>query len=203
MKRNIGMRDVYVAEVTENTVNSYKTGTPVKIARAVSAKIEDKFNSENIYSDDQLEDTVESYSQTDVEIKLNTLSNEEYAKLYTVLNDNGFLVKSAEDLAKEVALGFRSKRADGTYDFIWLYCGKFVERPSMEYQTLEDKPSPKEQTLKAIFSARQKADTIGGKEKHLYQIQVNECELVSDNTEAKTAIGAWFEAVQEYKAHSI
>ena len=201
--RNIGLRDIYVAEVTEDTESKYTAGTPVKLARALSAKITDKFNSENIYSDDMLEDVIECYSETEVELKINTLSQEAYTKLYTTLNDNGFLAKSGEDMAKKVALGFRSKRSDGTYDFVWLYAGKFTDRPEFEYNTLEDKPSPKEQTIKGVFSARQKADTIGGKEKHLYQIQVNECELVDENTEAKTAIGDWFSEVQEYKAHSI
>ena len=89
--RNIGLRDIYVAEVTEDTESKYTAGTPVKLARALSAKITDKFNSENIYSDDMLEDVIECYSETEVELKINTLSQEAYTKLYTTLNDNGFL----------------------------------------------------------------------------------------------------------------
>lgn len=197
--RNIGCRDIYIAEVTEDTESKYTAGAPVKLARAMSIKITDKFNTENLYSDDSLEDIAEGYAETDVEMKINTMSQADYANLYNVLNSNGFLVKSAEDTAKKIALGWRSKRLDGTYDFFWLYVGKLTERPELEYATIEDKPSPKEQTLKGTFSSRQKADTVDGKEKHFYQIQVNECELVSANTDAKTAITDWFSKVQEYK----
>ena len=197
--RNIGCRDIYIAEVLEDTAESYVTGTPVKLARAMSVKLTDKYNSENLYSDDMLEDVIECYSETNVELKVNTMSQADYAQMYTTLNKGGFLVNSAEDLAKRVALGFRSKRSDGTYDFIWLYSGKFTDRPELEYETLEDKPKTKEQTLKGVFGARQKADLIDGKERHLYKIQVNECELIDDDTAAKAARDGWFSEVQEYK----
>ena len=49
--RLCGLKDIYVAEVTANDANNYTTGTPVKLARALSAKISDKFNTEKEYSD--------------------------------------------------------------------------------------------------------------------------------------------------------
>lgn len=50
--RYCGLRDVYVAKVTQNDTEGYTAETPVKMARAIKAKISDKFTSEKLYSDD-------------------------------------------------------------------------------------------------------------------------------------------------------
>lgn len=55
--RYCGLRDVYVAKVTQNDTEGYTAGTPVKMARAIKAKISDKFTSEKLYSDDGVEGT--------------------------------------------------------------------------------------------------------------------------------------------------
>jgi len=200
IKRNCGLKDIYVAEVTENTASAYTVGTPTKLARAISAKITDKFETETTYSDDAVEDVVEEYVNTEIEIGVNTLSNTDYAKLYDTLYKNGYLLKSGSDKAKEIALGFRSKRTDGTYDFVWYYCGKFNERPDEEFETKGDKIATQTASLKGIFYARQKEDTIDSKKKPLYEIRVNESELSETETDAKTAIADWFSKVQEYVA---
>ncbi len=200
IKRNCGLKDIYIAEVTENSTSNYTVGTPTKLARALSAKITDKFESETLTSDDSVEDVIEDYVNSEIEISINTLSNEDYAKLYDTLYKNGYLLKSSNDKAKEIALGFRSKRTDGTYDFVWYYCGKFNERPDEEFETKGDKISTQTASLKGIFYARQKEDTIDGKKKPLYEIRVNECELLETETDAITAISDWFSKVQEYVA---
>lgn len=202
IKRNCGLKDIYVAEVLTNTESAYETDTPYKLARALSAKITDKYNTETLYSDDAVEEVIEQFAETDIEIGVNTLSNEDYSKLYNTLYDNGFLVKSQEDQAKEVALGYRVKRTDGTYDFVWNYAGKFTERPEESLETQGEKINTQTATLKGVFYARQKADTINSVEKHLTSIKVNECELLESNTEAKEVIKDWFGEVQEYKTHS-
>ena len=44
--RRVGLRDPYIAIVTQDDETGYTTGTPIKLGRALSAKISDKFNSE-------------------------------------------------------------------------------------------------------------------------------------------------------------
>lgn len=201
ISRNCGFKDVYIGEVLKNTPEEYEVDKEniYKLARAISGKITHKYESENLYSDDMLEDTVDQYVGTDVELNVNTLSNEDFYRIYNTLYDNGYLVKSSEDTAKEVALGFRAKRADGTYDFQWLYSGKFTDRPEENYETQEDKIKTQTATIKGSFKAREKTDDIDGKEKHLIGIKVNECELLKEHKEAKEAIKNWFKEVQEYK----
>ena len=111
--RLCGLKDIYVAEVTANNGTTYTTGTPVKLARALSAKVSDKFTMEKVYSDDNVEDIVEQYEGTDIDFSVNTLAPQDYAKLYENLYKNGFLLKAAGDGAKEIAIGWRAKKRNG------------------------------------------------------------------------------------------
>ncbi|MGG7142484.1 major tail protein [Clostridium nigeriense] len=200
--RLCGLKDIYVAEVTTNDGTTYTAGTPVKLARALSAKVSDKFTIEKVYSDDNVEDIVEQYEGTDIDFSVNTLAPQDYARLYENLYKNGFLLKAAGDGAKEIAIGWRAKKRNGKYEFTWYYCGK-LERPEMNYETQEDKIKTQTSSLKGSFYSRQKEDTIDGKKKNLYAIQVDESNLLEADTTATQAITTWFAKVQEYTAPEI
>ena len=195
--RLCGLKDIYIAEVTANNGTTYTTKTPVKLARALSAKVSDKFTTEKVYSDDNVEDIVEQYEGTEIDFSVNTLAPQDYAALYENLYKNGFLLKAAGDGAKEIAIGWRAKKRNGKYEFTWYYCGK-LERPEMNYETQEDKTKTQTASLKGAFYARQKEDMIEDKKKNLYAIQVDESNLIEGNTTAKAAIVDWFSEVQEY-----
>lgn len=195
--RLCGLKDIYIAEVTANNGTTYTTKTPVKLARALSAKVSDKFTTEKVYSDDNVEDIVEQYEGTEIDFSVNTLAPQDYAALYENLYKNGFLLKAAGDGAKEIAIGWRAKKRNGKYEFTWYYCGK-LERPEMNYETQEDKTKTQTASLKGAFYARQKEDMIEDKKKNLYAIQVDESNLIEGNTTAKAAIADWFSKVQEY-----
>lgn len=187
--RYCGLRDIHVALLTQNTQTAYACATPVKLARAISAKISDKWSVEKVYSDDGTEDSITSYEGTEVELEIATLAPQDRAILFGQLYENGFLVKSKDDLAPEIAIGFRSKRRNGKYEFTWLYCGKFGQGVDDEFETQAEKVAVKSNTIKGDFYDRQKDG--------LYQIVVDESNLLEANTDAKTAITDWFSKVQE------
>ena len=195
--RLCGLKDIYIAEVTVNSGTTYTAGTPVKLARALSAKVSDKFTTEKTYSDDSVEDIVEQYEGTEIDLSVNTLAPQDYAKLYENLYKNGFLLKASGDGAKEIAIGWRAKKRNGKYEFTWYYCGK-LERPEMNYESQEDKIKTQTSSLKGTFYARQKEDTLDGKKKNLYAIQVDESNLLEEDTTAAEAITDWFSKVQEF-----
>lgn len=197
--RLCGLKDVMVAEVKTNDGTTYIAGTPVKLARAIQAKVSDKFSQEKIYSDDSVEEIVELYEGTDIDFSVNSLAPQDYALLYENLYKHGYLLKAAGDGAKEIAIGWRAKKRNGKYEFTWYYCGK-LERPEMEYETQEDKMKTQTAGLKGMFYARQKEDTIDGIKKNLYAIQVDEGNLLAGDTTARQAIQNWFSEVQEYEA---
>lgn len=195
--RKCGLKDIYVAPVTENTSSTYTAGNPIKLARAISAKITDKFNREKIYSDDAPEDIIDSYEGTEIELEVSALAPQDYATLFNNLYKDGYLVKGADDKAQEIALGYRCKQRNGKYEFVWFYCGAF-ERPEQNETTKKEKIEVASQTLKGSFYQRQKTDKIDNKDINAYQIVVDETNLISADTKANEAIADWFSKVQEY-----
>lgn len=187
--RTCGCKDLYAAQVLQNTATQYVTGTPRKLSRMVKIKIDEKWTSEKIYSDDEPEEVIASYEGTEVEIENNSLAPQDRAFLFGQKYENGYLVKTANDEAKEVAIGWRERKLNGKYEFKWLYVGKFAEGISEEANTKEGKLSPTTKTIKGSFYER----SLDGK----YEISVDESNLIDDNTDAQTAIENWFSAVQE------
>lgn len=188
--RTKSFRDLHVALVTANDATNYVAGKPVKLARAIKGKVSDKFSTEKIYSDDGVEEVTQTYEGTDVEFEVNSLAPQDKQLLFGHLYQNGFLVKNKNDKAPEVAVGYRAKKLNGKYEFVWLYVGTFGQGFDDNYQTEEDKVTTQTATLKGSFYER----AIDGN----YHIQVDESNLLEEHADAKTAIGAWFDAVQEY-----
>ncbi|MBS6194249.1 MAG: major tail protein [Clostridiales bacterium] len=187
--RTCGCRDFYIALLKQNTATGYVADTPVKLARAIKAKVDEKWTSEKIYSDDGTEEVINSYEGTEIEIEVNALAPQDRVLLFGQLYENGFLVKSSDDAAPEVAIGWRERKLNGKYEFKWLYAGKFSEGISEEANTKEGKLSPTTKSIKGSFYER----NIDNK----YEISVDESNLLDTYTDAKTAIEKWFSAVQE------
>ena len=198
--RYCGLRDVYVAKVTQNDTEGYTAGTPVKMARAIKAKISDKFTSEKLYSDDGVEGMLQAYEGTDVELEVNTLAAADRAAFFGQAYLNGFLLKTAEDEAPEVALGYRVRRLNGKFDFVWMYCGRFAQGNEENYETEAASKTAQTNTVKGEFYQREKMDKVEGKDVHLYEVRVDESNLATEDTGAAAAIKAWFGKVQEYAA---
>jgi len=59
----------------------------------------------------------------------------------------GVLIESKDDLPPTIALGFKSKKNNGKYRYVWLLKGKF-ELVTDEYDTEAEKP--KAQSAKLI-----------------------------------------------------
>ena len=75
--RTCGCRDFYIAKLTQNDAKAYVAETPVKLARAIKAKVDEKWSSEKIYSDDGTEEVINSYEGTEIELEVNALAPQE------------------------------------------------------------------------------------------------------------------------------
>lgn len=153
MARQIGLRDIHIALLTKDDDTGATYDVPTKLERAISAKLTPKSNSENIYSEDSVEDVVTSFEGVDVEIEINQLSLESRARLQGAKVIKGILIESKDDIPPTIALGFKSKKSNGKYRYVWLLKGKF-ELSSDEFDTEGEKPQPKSAKLKGIFYAR-------------------------------------------------
>ena len=76
--RRMGLRDIYIAKVTANTTETYTTDTPIKLGRAIAAKVTVKKTVEKIYSDDNIEEIIENFESADIEIENNAAYKYEY-----------------------------------------------------------------------------------------------------------------------------
>ena len=190
--RTCGCKDFYIAKLTQNDAKGYVAETPVKLARAIKIKVDEKWTFEKIYSDDGTEDVINSYEGTDVEMEVNALAPQDRSMLFGQLYENGFLVKTSDDQAPELAAGWRERKLNGKYEFRWLYAGKFAEGISEEANTKEGKLSPTTKSIKGSFYER----NLDNK----YEVSVDESNLVSGDTKAAEAIKDWFSKVQEKDA---
>lgn len=120
---------------------------------------------------------------------INALAPQDRVILFGQLYEKGFLRKSSDDRAPEVAVGWRERKLNGKYEFKWLYVGKFAEGISEEASTKEGKLSPTTKSIKGSFYER----SID----NLYEVSVDESNLVAEDTDAATAIKDWFSKVQE------
>jgi len=187
--RNVGLKDIYVALLTENTTEAYTAEKPVKLARAIKAKISDKRSSEELESDDGTEETLDAYEGTEIEIEVNSLAPQDLALLMGHKYENGYLIKNKDDKAPEVALGYRSRKLNGTYDFTWLYAGRFAEGKDTNRETNGRKPTAQTETIKGKFYERKIDGNV--------ELTVDENNLTAQNTTAAEVIKKWFEKVQE------
>lgn len=187
--RTCGVKDIYVAKVTANNETTYTAETPVKIARAIKMKIDEKWETDKEYSDDATEGQYSSYTGSEVEMEVNALAPQDRSQLFGQLYKNGFLVKTANDQAPELALGFRERKLSGKYEFHWLYTGKFATGISEEMDTKAGKIATKTKSIKGSFYERQKDAA--------YETVVDENNLLETYTDAAKAITEWFKEVQE------
>ncbi len=116
-------------------------------------KLSPKSNSDNIYSDDAVEDIITAFEGVDVEIEVNQLSLISRAKLQGSKVVKGVLVENEDDIPPTIALGFKSKKNSGIYRFVCLLKGKF-ELATDEYDTEAEKPKAQSVKLKGKFYSR-------------------------------------------------
>lgn len=189
MARLVGLKDIHIAKVTSNTDVEYKTETPVKLFKAISAKVSVKRSEEKIHSDDVVEDILSALDSIEVEIEGDSLTMEHTALLMGSTLENGLLFDNEADMASEIALGFRARDSKGKYNFIWLYCGKFGGDDEDAYETKADKLNPQSKSLKGTFYAR----TLDGN----FRVRSHEGELLAGDVTAKEAIANWFTTIPE------
>lgn len=187
--RRKALKDIYIAIVTKNDATGYTVDTPVKLGRAIGAKVTVKKSVEQTRSDDAVEEIIESDEGTEIEFDVNKLSPEQKAILRGASYKNGMLVYNKDDKAKEVAIGWRSRNTNGKYEFVWHYCGKFNSGWTEDYETEQDKTKTQTAKMKGTFYAREKDGNTS--------VEVDESYLLEEHTSAKSAIESWFTKVQE------
>lgn len=150
----VGLRDLYVAVLTDDSATGTTYETPVKLAPAVQASISPQVETATDYGDDGPVETASSLSGIEVEIETTQFTVEQQALVLGHKYEGGLLVRNSGDVAPYVALGFRSEKADGSYLYVWLYKGKF-QPAEMQHQTKGENVEFQHPTIQGTFVKRE------------------------------------------------
>ena len=187
----VGLKNLVYCKLTSDDETAVVYDVEVtKMAKIIDATITPSSSVDNLYADDGIAETVTSLGNIEVELEVDDLKNEVLAALLGhTIDTNGVLIKSFNDSPPYVAIGFKSKKANDSMKYIWLYKGKFSLN-SQEHHTQEDGTDFKTDTISSTFIKRNYNDE--------YQAVADEDSL--EPAEVDLVTGVWFDAVYEKDA---
>ena len=186
----IGLDDLYYAPITEGNNGDETYGTPVKLAKAISADLSLELAEAILYADDAASESVKAFKNGKLTLGIDALGNANAAALLGARVDSkGVLVSATEDTSPYVAIGFRALKANGKYRYFWLYKVQFAV-PSDSLQTKGDNITFQTPSIEGTIIRRNKADTGG---KHPWKAEITDGETGAD----QTTVTGWFTSVYE------
>lgn len=136
----VGLKNMVIAPLTEDTEETLTYGTVQLVAGAIEATITPENADPDVqYADDVEFDTL--YADPEVSFKTQMadipLTIQEMI-FGNKIDDNGVLIRSASDKPPYFAVGFKSEKSNHKHRFVWLY--KVRAKPLTEtYKTKEGK----------------------------------------------------------------
>ena len=186
----IGLKNLYYAPITEAADGNETYGTPVVLAKAISANIEIDSDVATLYADDGADVIIREFTSGTITLGTNNLSGDALEALIGAkVDENGVLVQCGEDQPKPVAIGFQAKTAKGGYKYFWLYRVVFGA-PGHDLNTKGETIEFATPEIEGTFTRRNKVDAGG---KHPYKASIDSDEAGAD----ATTISGWFSAVYE------
>jgi len=186
----IGLDRLHYAPITEAPNGEETYGTPVVLAKAISAELSVELSEATLYADDGPSEIIKEFKGGSLTLGIDVIGRAAAEKLTGATTDrNGVLVSASEDGGSPVAVGFRAKKANGKYRYVWLYRVKFGV-PSTSLQTKGDSIAFQTPSIVGTVSRRNKLDSRG---RHPWKCEVNE----DDDGVATTTISNWYSQVYE------
>jgi phi13 family phage major tail protein len=147
-KSFMGFKDLYIAQVTQDSALGYVAGTPELFAPACDASLEPSVATEQQYADDKVFDTVSEEAETVINLVVTGIPAEMLALITGKNFDAGSgRVLDIRGIPPYFALGFRTLKSGGGYRYYWFFKGKF-EVGKESFSTRKDKPDLKTTEIK-------------------------------------------------------
>ena len=133
-----GLRGWVAAEVITDTDEKYECGTPFPIAGLAEVSKSTESSSEGYYYDNKLAGSNDTTGADEITFSSAAIPDEAYAKITGQYYDEatGMLVEGSRE-SKYFAVGYITKKTDGTEIFVWRLKGKF-SIPSSTHTTEDD-----------------------------------------------------------------
>jgi phi13 family phage major tail protein len=135
----IGLRDLYCAPITADSNGNDVYGQPRRLAKAISADLSVETAEAILYGDDAVDDTAKEFVKGTLGLNVTDLPTiEQAALLGHTMDADGVLYAGEGDDPPYFAIGFRARKNNGHYRYIWLYKVKF-SIPTDKFQTKGEK----------------------------------------------------------------
>lgn len=186
----IGLDALHYAEITEDEEGNGTYGTPVKLAKAMSAELSVALAEATLYADDGAAEVVKEFKNGTLSLGVDDIGPTVAAALTGVTIDkNNVIISTSEDGGKPVAIGFRARKANGKYRYFWLYRVKFGI-PSTNLATKGDSITFSTPTIEGTVLRRNKEDARG---QHPWKAEITE----GDSGVTAATISNWYKEVYE------
>ena len=186
----IGLDKLYYAKITEGEDGSETYGSPVQLAKAMSAELSVELAEATLYADDGAAEIVKEFKSGTLSLGVDDIGATAASDLTgATIDENGVVVSTSEDGGDPVAVGFRAKKSNGKYKYYWLYRVKFGI-PATNLATKGDSITFSTPTIEGTILRRNKVD---GKGKHPWKAEVTE----GDAGVQPATISGWYEEVYE------
>lgn len=156
----IGLRDVYYAILDESSdiLNSTPVyETPIRIAGAISAKVNPNSSTATLFADDGPSESATTIGEISLELNIKDLPLPVQAALLGHTYEGAILKRKSSDVPPWVAIGFRSLKSNGKYRYTWLTKGKFGV-PEQDNETKGDSVNFQTPTITGAFVKRDSDD---------------------------------------------
>lgn len=186
----IGLDKLYYANITEDTNGDESYGTPIQLAKAISADLSIELAEATLYADDGASEVVKEFKSGTLSLGVDEIGASTAAALTGVtVDENNVIISSGEDNTPYVAVGFRAKKANGKYKYFWLYRVKFGI-PATNLATKGDSITFSTPTIEGTVMRRNKADTNGN---HPWKAEITE----GDTGVSESTVSEWYDSVYE------
>ena len=149
----VGLKNMVIAPVTADTETATTYGDLQRVAGAIEATITPENNDPDIqYFDDVEGDVLYPDPELTFKTKLVDLPLIVQEMIFSnKIDDNGVLIRTANDKPGYFAVGFMSEKANGTYRYVWLF--KVRAKPVTETYATKEGTSITRQTGEVEWTA--------------------------------------------------
>lgn len=149
----VGLKNMVIAPVTADTETTTTYGDLQRVAGAIEATITPENNDPDIqYFDDVEGDVLYPDPELTFKTKLADLPLIVQEMIFSnKIDDNGVLIRTANDKPGYFAVGFMSEKANGTYRYVWLF--KVRAKPVTETYATKEGTSITRQTGEVEWTA--------------------------------------------------
>ena len=149
----IGLKNVVIAPLTVDTESTLTYGALQLMAGAIEATVTpDNADPDILFADDIEFDTLYADPELSFKLKMADIPLQIQEILFAnAVDDNGVLIRSAQDKPPYFAVGFKSEKSNGKYRFVWLF--KVRAKPMTEIFATKEGKTVNRQTPEVEFTA--------------------------------------------------